>query len=143
MPVPPERVISDVLRKFGLCATLFDDAEHVAPGYLLSRKPVILVQRLKYRRARLIYGRDFEVGVEILLRLVMQRDELLLVALFKEPQPRALALQAVIAALEFQHRADAGEGIGHGAMMARSRRPLTSATTLAPRCISAQSLPPA
>src|SRR5664280_387353 len=43
----------------------------------------------------------------------MQPDQLLLVALFQEPQPRSLALQRVIDTFEFQYRAHACKRIGH------------------------------
>jgi len=43
----------------------------------------------------------------------MQPDELFLVPFFEQPQPGTLALQAVVAAFQFQHRGYARKGVGH------------------------------
>lgn len=109
----PEGVIADAIRELGFRAALLDDAQHVAPGNPVSAKSMVLIQRLKHGRGGIGDARRFQIRVQILLGFVMQPDQLFLVALFEQPQPRALALQAVIAAFEFQDRADAREGVGH------------------------------
>jgi hypothetical protein len=78
-------------------------AQHVAPGEGNSGQPVILVERPKQRRSILIDSRGFQVSAQVLLRFVMQPDELFLVSLLQKPQPPSFTLQAVITAFEFQH----------------------------------------
>jgi hypothetical protein len=107
----PKGVIADALREFGCHAKFLDDAQHIAPGNPSDAERMILIQRLKHRRGILVDLRRVEVRVQELLGFVMQPDKLFLVAFFQQPQPRALALQAVIAALESQHRTDPCEGI--------------------------------
>ena len=64
---------------------------------------MVLVERLKHGGAGLVDIHRFEIGIQILLRLVMQPNELFLFAFLQEAQPRALPLQAVIASFELQH----------------------------------------
>lgn len=52
-------------------------------------------------------------GIDKLLHLVMQPDELFLVAFFQQPQPRALAFYPVVLALEPCHGAHTGKRVGH------------------------------
>ena len=74
---------------------------------------MILVQRLKQRRSRVAYTCRFEIGVQLLLRFMVQPDKLFLIALFEEAQPGAFVLQGVIPALQFQDGAHTREGIRH------------------------------
>ena len=81
----PERVITDRIGQPRDGAPSFDNPQHVTPGERQAGEPVILIQRLKQRRSALTDRRRFQVGIQILLRFVMQPDKLLLVSLFEEP----------------------------------------------------------
>ena len=56
----------------------------------------------------------------------MAGDFMPLAALLAQPKPPALALTVVVFDFHDEHGTDAREGIHHGGMSARSRRPLLS-----------------
>ena len=92
----PKRVIADSLGQACSEETFFHHPQHVAPGDGFTGQAMRLAQTLKHPRTGIGDGRRVQPGVEILLGLVMQPDELFLVALFEQPQAGTLSLQTVI-----------------------------------------------
>lgn len=92
-------MIAELLRQARGFAAGLHDIKHVASRDSLAGEPVCLVERLKEGSVCVLDARLLYIGIQELLRLPVQPDQFLLAAFLHQPQPRALSVQPVIAAL--------------------------------------------
>ena len=109
----PESVVAERLGQSRRFAALLDDTQHVAAGEGSTAHPVSFIQRRKQRRLRFVDLHRRQIRIEVLLRFMVQPDELFLAALFDHAQLGSLAFEPVVAPLEARHCADARKRVGH------------------------------